>query len=90
MKRMGDWVKQIDCFDKGVCTLGIKEWQAFKKKHLLSSRSERKIRCRLRELVRTRREGRRREEEVNVVNNVERGDEKEVGRGRANNRDINF
>lgn len=60
------------------------------KKHLLSSRSERKIRCRLRELVRTRREGRRREEEVNVVNNVERGDEKEVGRGRANNRDINF
>lgn len=31
MKRMGDWVKQIDCFDKGVCTLGIKEWQAFKK-----------------------------------------------------------
>lgn len=22
-------VKQIDCFDKGVCTLGINEWQAF-------------------------------------------------------------
>ena len=40
--------------------------------------------------MRTRREGRRREEEVNVVNNVERGDEKEVGRGRANNQDINF
>lgn len=61
----------------------INEWQA--SKHLLSSRSERKIRCRLKRLD-GEEEGRGEEEDN--VNNVERGDEEEWVR--ASREDINF